>query len=127
MTTYGRAPTVLAAAALAWVLPSGVSEAKIKVTVEHHAAEEASPPFTFKTVPPPARDDAGTKAVFSLVDGRRDRNGGDLEKLHDSRLPVEEDQPAENFFFAAGTEGVGGDLYYSYRTTRLRIFEGVTL
>ncbi|TVS13674.1 MAG: hypothetical protein EA424_21190, partial [Planctomycetaceae bacterium] len=61
--------------------------------------------FQFKTVPVPARNDAATKAEFTLVDGQRDRNSGPLGVLHDGRIPTEEDQPSANFFFRAGTDG----------------------
>lgn len=61
--------------------------------------------FTFKQVPPPARDDAASTAEFRLLSGAPDRNGGSLEVLHDGRLPTEEDQPRQNFFFQAGTAG----------------------
>jgi hypothetical protein len=44
-------------------------------------------------------------AVFTIVDGAEDNNGGGLEKLHDGRLPTEEDEPSENFFFHSGTDG----------------------
>jgi hypothetical protein len=39
------------------------------------------------------------------VDGRRDGNGADLDKLHDGKVPSEADQPSESFFFDAGTSG----------------------
>ena len=61
--------------------------------------------FTFKSVPAPASNDAATDAQFSLVNGNRDTSGGDLAVLHDGRVPTNEDQPAENFFFGAGTDG----------------------
>ncbi len=63
------------------------------------------PEFKFKNVPALSQTDAATKAKFTLVEGRRDANGGDLGQLHDGKLPTEEDQPAENFFFNAGTDG----------------------
>jgi hypothetical protein len=40
-----------------------------------------------------------------IVDGKPDENGGALKALSDGRLPEEEDEPLENFFFAAGTDG----------------------
>ncbi|MBE0536682.1 MAG: DUF1080 domain-containing protein, partial [Phycisphaerae bacterium] len=43
--------------------------------------------------------------TFTVVDGRRDRNGGDVDKLNDGKMPTDADQPGENFFFAAGTGG----------------------
>ena len=74
------------------------------------AATDAA--FKFSTVPSPANNDAATKAEFTLVDGARDTNGGELTVLADGRVPSEADQPAANFFFAAGTEGgrLGIDL-----------------
>ena len=41
----------------------------------------------------------------SIADGRRDLTGGELEKLHDGRLPSEADEPQENFFFRPGANG----------------------
>src|SRR5688572_6122497 len=76
--------------------------AEIKVTTERNTS---TLPFRFDSVPAPASNDAATKARFTLVDGERDRNGGELDALHDGRVPTEEDQPSENFFFVAGTDG----------------------
>jgi hypothetical protein len=82
-----------------------VCRAEIKIVAEHNRNEQATGEFKFKNVPLPSQSDAGTKARFAIVDGRRDYNGGDIDKLQDGKLPAEEDQPAENFFFNAGTEG----------------------
>ncbi|HEY3148609.1 MAG TPA: hypothetical protein VGJ75_19775, partial [Dongiaceae bacterium] len=79
--------------------------AEVKVVIEHSSNDQAIPAFKFKNVPPPSRSDAATSAKFIIVDGQRDNNGGDLEKLHDGQLPREEDQPSANFFFAAGPAG----------------------
>ena len=98
-----RLPVVAAAIATA-ILPLA-SAAEIKVTAERSPGESAVGRFQFKTVPPPAKVDAATKATFTLVDGSRDQNGGDLSSLHDGRLPTNEDQPAANFFFRQGTDG----------------------
>lgn len=76
--------------------------AEVKAVVEHQAG--AAQPV-FKTQPPAAANDAATAAKFTLVDGIRDRNGGDLAVLHDGRLPTDGDQPAANFFFQAATDG----------------------
>ena len=81
------------------------ARAEIKVTVAHNANDQATPEFKFKNVPSPSTNDAATEAKFTIVDGDKDENSGGLEKLHDGKLPTEEDQPAENFFFDAGTEG----------------------
>lgn len=91
------------------LLALGVTQAGVKVTVDHDTTGTA---FKFKSVGLPANNDAAEKAQFTLVDGERDRNSGDLAVLHDGRVPAEEDQPAENFFFRAGTDGgrIGIDL-----------------
>ena len=82
-----------------------VSHAEIKIVADHNRNEYATPDFKFKSLPSPSKSDAATKAKFTIVDGRRDRNGGNLDKLSDGRIPLEEDQPSENFFFNAGTDG----------------------
>jgi hypothetical protein len=81
------------------------AQAQIKIVADRNSGESATAEFKFKNVPSPSRNDAATKAKFILVDGRRDSNGGDLAKLNDGKVPTEEDQPAENFFFSAGTDG----------------------
>src|SRR5882672_5382278 len=81
------------------------SRAEVKIVADHNPNDSATPKFKFKNVPAPSKTDGATKAQFTIVDGERDENGGDLDKLHDGQLPTEEDQPAENFFFNAGTEG----------------------
>jgi hypothetical protein len=96
---------VFTAATCLVLLCSLVSQAEIKVVVERQASDSASALFQFKNVPPASQNDAASKAKFTFVDGRQDRNGGDLAVLHDGRVPNEEDQPAANFFFAAGSEG----------------------
>src|SRR5215471_15682203 len=79
--------------------------AEIKTTVNHNPNENATSAFKFKDVPSPSKTDAAKDAKFTIVDGERDENGGNLEKLNDGKTPTEEDQPEENFFFNAGTPG----------------------
>ncbi len=86
------------------LLAAGV-RAEIKVSVGHNGNEAARSDFRLDGVPLPSRGDVAEKAAFSIVDGRRDRNGGDVGKLNDGKMPTEEDQPGESFFFAAGTGG----------------------
>ncbi len=81
------------------------ARAEIKVAVDHRENSDATSSFKFKNVPAPAKDDAAAKASFTVVDGEQDPAGGDVAKLNDGKLPSEEDEPAENFFFNAGTEG----------------------
>ena len=82
---------------------ASICSAEIRVAVERN--ESGSPGFKFNNVPTPSRGDTATTAKFTIVDGRRDGNGGDLEQLHDGRVPSEEDQPGRNFFFGQGTDG----------------------
>jgi hypothetical protein len=79
-------------------------ESRIKTVVDHNENGNTSASFKFSRVPALAGTNAA-KAVFTLVEGEADENGGGLAKLNDGLLPTEEDQPAENFFFNAGTEG----------------------
>ena len=81
------------------------ARADVKITVDCNRNEDATAEFHFKTVPPPAVNNAATAAQFAMVDGTMDPNGGGLEKLHDGRLPENEDDPANNFFFQAGSDG----------------------
>src|SRR2546421_1277856 len=83
-----------------------VADAQVKVTVDYNANGTAQ--FKFKTVPTPAKDDAGSKAKFVLVVGELDPNGAGFSALTDGLLPSNEDEPAANLFFNAG--GTGGRL-----------------
>ena len=82
-----------------------MSFAGIQVAVGHHDNDQAAAGFAFTNIPSPLKNDAATAATFAIVSGTADPNGGSLDKLHDGRVPEESDQPDENFFFAAGTEG----------------------
>jgi hypothetical protein len=79
--------------------------AQVKVTFDHNPNAAATSAFKFKNVPSPAKDDAAAKAKLSLIEGEADGNGADLSALTDGALPSEEDQPAANFFWNAGTGG----------------------
>ena len=86
-------------------LSCSVCNAEIRIEVDHNQNERASGTFKFNRVPSPSKTDSASKAKFKIVDGKRDPNGGELEKLHDGGLPDDKDQPEENFFFDAGTAG----------------------
>lgn len=86
------------------LLPACACQAEIRV-VTGHSAVDAGFPFAFPNVSAPVTNDAATNAQFTLIDGARDANGGQLAVLHDGQLPSEADQPAANFFFRAGTDG----------------------
>ncbi len=101
-----RMKSLISLALGASVLAFGaVARGEIKIVVDHNSNESASAAFKFKNVPTPSKNDPATSARFTILDGERDDNGGDLDKLHDGKLPTEEDEPAKNFFFNAGTEG----------------------
>ena len=73
--------------------------AEVTIITERLDNEHAAAGFKFPHVPAPRRGDAAAKAVFTLLDGQRDPNGGDLDRLHDGLLPTSGDEPAANFFF----------------------------
>lgn len=76
-----------------------------KVLVGHRdTAEGAGAPFHFAALAAPAAADAATSATFQLIDGQRDGNGGELQVLHDGKVPGAADEPAANFFLA-GRDG----------------------
>ncbi len=81
-----------------------VSYAEVRITSARNDGSATSE-FLFENVPSPSRSDVAAQARFTVVDGRPDGNGGGVEKLSDGKVPTEEDQPAENFFFRAGTDG----------------------
>ena len=82
-----------------------VATAQVKVTVDHNNNNVATAAFKFKQVPSPAKADAAANAKLLLVDGELDGNGADLIALTDGLLPTDEDEPAKNLFFNAGTGG----------------------
>ena len=81
------------------------AQAQVKVTVDHNTGPNATPDFKFKNVPSPVKDNAATQAKLKLVVGAKDDSGADLSVLTDGLLPTEQDQPAANFFFNAGSDG----------------------
>ena len=82
-----------------------VARAEVKVTVAHNDNDKATAEFKFKDVPSPAKENAARNAKISIVQGARDDMGGELDKVNDGKLPTEEDQPEENFFFAQNSDG----------------------
>jgi hypothetical protein len=81
------------------------SFAEIRIVADYNDNPAATRAFKFRNVPPPAKADAAAGAKLAFVDGEMDPNGADLSALTDGILPAEEDQPAANFFFNAGTVG----------------------
>ncbi|HEY3393373.1 MAG TPA: hypothetical protein VGK58_11745, partial [Lacipirellulaceae bacterium] len=87
-----------------WV-SSSASCADVKPVIDAKRSDAATADFKFENVAPPSRSDAANRAKFTILNGRRDANGGELDQLNDGRLPSLEDEPGANFFFAAGSEG----------------------
>ncbi len=75
------------------------------VTTGHLDNDEASPAFKLEKLPAPAKGDAAESAVFEVISGSRDPNGGTVAVLADGKLPSDSDEPSANFFFRAGTKG----------------------
>jgi hypothetical protein len=105
MNTHSASVAIVATLLAVSSLP-----AEVKVLVDRNDITEADRAFRFKSVPPPAKNDLATDATFSSPDGRRDPNGGNLDRLHDGKLPTEEDQPSGNFFFSGGSAASSGRI-----------------
>lgn len=80
------------------------SPGKAQVAVKAEIAKAGSY-FDFESVPKPAINDLGAKAVWKIAGGRADRSSAAITVLSDGLMPAGNDQPNQNFFFAAGTEG----------------------
>jgi len=81
------------------------SQAQVRITIDHNDNKTANPEYKFQRVPSPARNDAGSKAILTLVDAQADGTSADLGVLIDGLLPDAEDQPRKNFFLTSGTGG----------------------
>ncbi len=75
-----------------------------QVAVQAEVAKAGSY-FEFETLPRPATNDLGAKAVWKVAGGKADSNSAALTVLFDGQLPSTNDQPTHNFFFAAGSSG----------------------
>ena len=76
-----------------------------KVTFDHNNNDVANRNFKFKNIASPVKDDAASNAKLTLIDGELDQGGAGLAALIDGRLPRDEDEPAANVFFRAGSSG----------------------
>lgn len=83
-------------------VPAAAGAAEVKVQV---GFSETDAGFSAGGLPAPAVNDAGAKAVFKLVAGTRDGNGGELGVLNDGKVPASDDSPRSNFFLAPGGQG----------------------
>jgi len=81
------------------------THAQVRITIDHNDNKTANAEYKFQRVPSPARNDAGSKAILTLVDAQSDGTSADLGALIDGLLPDTEDQPRRNFFLNSGTGG----------------------
>jgi len=92
-------------ATFALFLFAASTHAQVRITIDHNDNKTANAEYKFPRVPSPARNDAGSKAILTLVDAEPDGNSADLGVLTDGLLPDAEDQPRRNFFLNTGTGG----------------------
>jgi len=95
---------LVCALAVLWTFASSAG-AQVKVTIDHNTGGAAAGNFKFKSIPPPAPDDAASRAKLTLVDGQIDSGSADLSALIDGALPTADDEPGANLFFRAGSMG----------------------
>ena len=81
------------------------TQAQVRITIDHNDNKTANAEYKFQRVPSPARNDAGSKAILTLVDAQSDGTSADIGALIDGLLPDTEDQPRRNFFLNSGTGG----------------------
>lgn len=100
-------PVCIRPISLAWMVVqlvclTGLAQSEVNVHVE---ATDGPGAFVFPKIKTPAMNDAGSLGKWSVMYGQADANSGSLQALNDGKVPADDDSPAENFFFAAGTEG----------------------
>jgi nitrogen fixation protein FixH len=88
------------------------ASSQVSVVIERNTGASASSQFKFNNVPAPSKNNAAASARSKLVLGQRDAASGGLSALTDGALPADEDQPAGNFFFNAGS--YGGRLLFDF-------------
>ena len=76
-----------------------------RIVFDHNPNSIATREFKFKNIASPSKNDAATRAKLTLIDGALDAGSADLAALIDGRLPRDEDEPAANVFFRAGSSG----------------------
>lgn len=83
----------------------GLMFSDVRVTFDHNNNDVANRNFKFERLASPIKDDAATNAKLTLIDGELDQGSAELTALIDGRLPRDEDEPAANVFFRAGSSG----------------------
>lgn len=76
-----------------------------RIVFEHNSSNVANREFKFKNIASPSKDDAGSRAKLTLIDGDLDGGSAELAALIDGRVPSDEDEPGSNVYFRAGSSG----------------------
>jgi hypothetical protein len=76
-----------------------------RIVFDHNPNDIANREFKFKNLPSPSKDDAGSRAKLTLIDGELEEGSAELAALTDGRVPRDEDEPGANVFFRAGSSG----------------------
>lgn len=80
----------------------GVKAGEVNIQMETADTPDA---FVFPTIKRPAINDAGSQGKWFVLKGKPDDNSAAITVLNDGTFTDSDDSPAENFFFAAGTDG----------------------
>jgi hypothetical protein len=95
---------IMIVAALA-MWPAAMAIGEVQVAVDHNQNDGATAEFKFKNIPSPVADNAAARATFTVIAGKAADDSGGTAVLNDGKLPQGEDEPANNFFFEAGSAG----------------------
>jgi hypothetical protein len=104
-TRHSICRALIRTAALAGVAALGLAAARVDREYQPRA-EANKGAWSFQHIPlPPTPDNLAGRATFSIVDGAAAMSlgTGGLAALHDGKLPMREDVPAQCFFFDWGT------------------------
>ena len=63
-----------------------------RIVFDHNPNDIANREFKFKNLPSPSKDDAGSRAKLTLIDGELEEGSAELAALTDGRVPRDEDQ-----------------------------------
>lgn len=88
-----------------WLLVVSLLLLDAKVAFDHNTNDIANRDFKFKRLASPVKDDAAANAKLTLIDGELDAGSAEMDALTDGRLPRNEDEPAANVYFRAGSSG----------------------
>jgi hypothetical protein len=96
----------------------------VSVIAEHNDRGSASAAFQFKTIPTLSKEDAGQRAVFSIVDGQKADYAGELAVLNDGAGPRTFNDESAMLAFANETleARLGADLGHSIAVDQINTY-----